>query len=1062
MNVRTFIDRPILSIGISIFIVIFGVISILTLPVEKFPDIAPPTVSVRAAYPGASADVIQKSIIAPLEEAINGVEDMLYMTSSASNSGEAEISVYFKQGTNADMAAVNVQNRVAIGSGTLPAEALKGGVTTQKQQPSNLRAFAILSPNGTYDQNFLSNYLAINVKPEIQRIQGVASVLIYGSTYSIRIWVKPDVMTQYKLIPSDITNILAEQNIEIATGAMGENSGQVFQYTMKYTGRKQEVTEFENLVIRTLEDGEVLRLKDVADIELGQDSYNYSSLVNNSPGVVCMVYQIAGSNATEINNNIDDLFEEIGQRLPKDVKLITLENSNDFLFASIKEVIISLLLAIFLVFLVVYFFLQDFRATLIPTICIIISLIGTFAFIKVAGFSLNLLTLFALVLVIGTVVDNAIVVVEAVQARFDSGYKSSYKATVDAMEGLTAALFTTTLVFMAVFIPVAFMGGTTGIFYTQFGLTMAVSVGISFINSLTLSPALCAILLKANPEDGAGSKIAQKVRTAYHTSYNAMLKKYTKWTMVFIRRTWLVWLTLILCIAALVFFMQTTKTGFVPTEDTGMFFVDVSTSPGSTLDQTNEVVNEVLEAIWDIPKVENVADVKGFGLLSGTSASAAMVIVKLAPWDERTGEESSVDAAMNQVYARTAHIKSASIFTFAPGMIPGYGAGGGFEFHTQDRQGGDLETFFNTTQNYLAKLNARPEIALAYSTYKISYPQYLVDVDAAKCKRAGISPVEVLSVLGGYYGSIYASNFNQYSKVYRVMIQAGPEHRKDELSLNNISVRIGNEMAPIGQFISLKKVYDPVVLNRFNMYNSIVVNGQVAAGYSTGDAIAAIREVAAEELPRGYGIDFSGITREEASGGNNTAIIFAICILFIYVIMSMLYESYFIPLAVILSIPFGLLGSFIFAQMMGLENNIYLQIGLIMLIGLLAKTAILLTEYATQCRYAGMSLKESAFFAAKVRMRPILMTALTMVFGMLPLMFASGVGANGNSTIGAGAVGGMLVGTLALLFIVPSLFVIFQGLQEKVKPIEFVESTDPMILEEMKVIKEYKAKRNNA
>ncbi len=1061
MNIKTFIDRPILSIGISIFIVLFGLISVLTLPIEQYPNIAPPSVKVSTMFPGANADAIQKSVIIPLEESINGVENMMYMTSSASNSGEVNITVFFNQGTDPDMAAVNVQNRVSIAMGNLPAEVTQIGVTTQKEQPGNLRLFAVNSPNGTYDQNFISNYMAINIRPEIQRIQGVAAVTIFGSNYSLRIWLKPEVMAQYKLVPSDIAGVLAEQNIEMATGTFGEYSGQVFQYAMKYTGRKQTAEEFEEMVVRTLPNGETLKLKDVANVEMGRDSYFFDGEINGKSGVPAMVNQTAGSNATAINQEIDKLFEEIQKTMPNDLEIVTIQNTNDFLFASMNAVVVSLILAILLVFLVVYFFLQDFRATLIPTICIIISLIGTFAFLKVAGFSLNLLTLFALVLVIGTVVDNAIVVVEAVQARFDAGYKSPYKATVDAMQGLIGALFTTTLVFMAVFIPVSFMGGTTGVFYTQFGLTMAVAVGISFINALTLSPALCAIMLKPNPEEGQGSAIAGRVRQAYTVTYDAMIKRYTKGAMFFIRRKKLVILIIVAALGLLAFLMQTTKQGFVPKEDVAMMYIDVTTSAGNTSDQTNLIMDEVYEAIKDIPEFNVAARVSGFGLISGRTSNSGTFFVSLKHWDERPEEENLIDAVIQKVYMRTAHIKSARIFALAPGMIPGYGEGGGFEFHTQDRQGRDIKEFYETNQKFLAALNARPEIGMAYSAYAVGFPQYVVDVDAAKCKRAGISPREVLSVLGGYYGGIYASNFNRFSRVYRVMIQADHESRKNEETLNNIFVRIGNEMAPISQFVTLTKVYDPVELRRFNMYPSIGSNGAIADGYSSSDAINAIKEVAETNLPQGYSVDFSGMTREEESGGNTTAIVFGICILFIFILMSMLYESYFIPLAVILSVPFGLLGSFLFAKMMGLENNIYLQVGLIMLIGLLAKTAILLTEYASQCRQAGLSIKESAFFSAKVRMRPILMTALTMVFGMLPLMFASGVGANGNRTIGAGTVGGMLIGTLALLFIVPALFVIFQTLQEKIKPVEFKPSDDPMIIEEVKKIEEYKAKRNS-
>ncbi len=1061
MNIKTFIDRPILSIGISIFTVLLGLIALFTLPIEQYPNIAPPAVNVTTTYSGASADAIQKSVIAPLEEAINGVEGMMYMTSTASNSGKAQITIYFNQGTDPDMAAVNVQNRVAIGSATLPSEVLQIGVTTQKQQPSNLRIFSVVSPNNTYDENFIGNYVSINLRPEIQRIAGVADVTVFGPTYSIRVWLDPAVMAQYGLIPSDLTAILAEQNLEIATGTIGENSGQTFQYTMKYSGRKQSIAEFENLVVRASADGEVLRLGDIARVEMGRDDYAYNSTANGSNGCLVLVKQTAGSNATQINLEMDELFAELEPNFPPDLEIAPIQNTNDFLFASIEAVVISLLLAIVLVFLVVYFFLQDFKATLIPTISIIVSLIGTFVFLQVAGFSLNLLTLFGLVLVIGTVVDNAIVVVEAVQARFDSGYTSPYEATVDAMKGLIAALFTTTLVFMAVFIPVSFMGGTTGIFYTQFGLTMAVAVGFSFVNALTLSPALCALLLRPNPAENEGNRIARSVRKTYNKSYNAMLKQYTKGAMFFIRRKFVVILILIATVVGLGYMMNNTKQGFVPTEDLSLVFVDISTASGSTSDETNMMVDRVYDAIKDIPQFQTVAHVTGFGLMSGNSSNAASLFISLKNWDERKGAENSVDAVVAEIYKRTAHITDGRIFAVTPGMIPGYGEGGGFEFHVQDRQGGDIKDLHATTQKYLAKLNARPEIAMAFSSYNVNYPQYIVDVDAAKAKMAGVSPKEVLSVIGGYYGGIYASNFNLFSKVYRVRIQSEFDTRGDLKSLDNIYVRIGTEMAPVSQFVTLTKVYDPVELSRFNMYSSIGVNGNISAGYSSQDAIRAIKEVAANELPAGYGVDFSGMTREEESGGNTTGLVFAICFVFIFVLMSMLYESYFIPLAVILSIPFGLLGSFLFAKMMGLENNIYLQVGLIMLIGLLSKTAILLTEYASQCRQAGLSIKQSAFFSAKVRMRPILMTALTMVFGMIPLMVASGVGAVGNRTIGSGTVGGMLVGTLALLFIVPALFVIFQTLQEKFSPIkEFKEPSDPMIIEELRIIKEYTKERD--
>ena len=1061
MNVKTFIDRPVLSIVISIFIVLLGIISLTTLPVEQYPDIAPPTIGVMASYPGASADAIQKSVVAPLEESINGVENMIYMTSTVSNSGLAEIFVYFRQGSDADMAQVNVQNRVAQASGLLPAEVNQIGVTTYKRQPSTVRRFVVYSPNATYDEEFISNYINIVVKPELQRIAGVGNVVVLGGDYSMRIWLDPAKMAQYGLVPADIVAVLGEQNIEMATGSFGDNYDQAFQYYMKYRGRRVTEEEFGDMVIQTLPSGEELRLKDVAKTELGLDNYNYTSRVMGSPGISTMVFQVAGSNATQINLDIDKLFAELQKDMPNDLIIETLEDTNDFLFASIKNVVISLIIAILLVVLVVYFFLQDFRATMVPTIGIIVSLIGTFAFIKVAGFTLNLLTLFALVLVIGTVVDNSIVVVEAVQARFDAGYKSAYKASVDAMGGLTSALFTTTLVFMAVFIPVSFMGGTTGVFYTEFGLTMAVAVGISFISALTLSPALCALMLKPNPEEGEGSKVAQRVRKAYKTSYDALIKHYTKSAMVFIRRKWLVWGSIGVAVALLVFFLATTKTGLVPDEDIGVVLVDVTAPVGSSVQQTAHIMEQIDSCIADIPEIKLRNTVTGTGIISGTGNNMGLLILRLKDWSERRGKHSDVHGVMQEVYARTAGIQNARIFVLAPGMIPGYGMGGGFEFHVQNKSNGNVRDLYEVTMQFLGALNQRPEIAAAYTSYNVDYPQYMVDIDAAKCKRAGISPAEVLVTLGGYYGGIYASNFNRFSKVYRVMVQASPEHVHDEASLQNVFVRLhSGQMAPINQFITLTKVYDPLVLNRFNLYTSIGINGNMAEGYSSGEAIQAIKEVAEQTLPRGYGIDFSGITREEEStGSGNTAVIFLICIVFIYLVMAALYESFFIPFAVILAVPFGLLGSFLFARMFGLENNIYLQVGLIMLIGLLSKTAILLTEYATQCRKAGMSLKQSAFFAAKMRMRPILMTALTMIFGMMPLMFATGVGANGNRTIGAGAVGGELVGTLALLFIVPALFVIFQGIQEKVKPVKFEPSSDPLIQREMELIEEYTQKR---
>ena len=1061
MNLRTFIERPVLSAVISITIVVVGIIGLFSLPVEQYPDIAPPTIMVSTTYYGASAETLQKSVIAPLEEAINGVEDMTYMTSSATNSGSVSITVYFKQGTDPDMAAVNVQNRVSRATGQLPAEVTQVGVTTSKRQTSILQMFSLYSPDDSYDENFLSNYISINLKPQILRISGVGDLMIMGGEYSMRVWMKPDVMAQYKLIPSDITGVLAEQNIESATGSFGENSDETYQYTMKYTGRLITPEEFGDIVIRSTDNGEVLKLKDVADIQLGQDSYAYHGGMDGHPGVSCMVFQTAGSNATEVNQNIDKLLEEASKDLPKGVELTQMMSSNDFLFASIHEVVKTLIEAIILVILVVYVFLQDFRSTLIPLVGIVVSLVGTFAFMAIAGFSINLLTLFALVLVIGTVVDDDIIVVEAVQARFDVGYRSSYMASIDAMKGISNAVITSSLVFMAVFIPVSFMGGTSGTFYTQFGLTMAVAVGISAINALTLSPALCALLLKPyiNEDGTQKNNFAARFRKAFNSAFDVMVDKYKTIVLFFIKRRWLTWSLLACSVVLLVLLMNNTKTSLVPDEDQGVIFVNVSTAAGSSLTTTDKVMERIEKRLIEIPQLKHVQKVAGYGLLAGQGSSFGMLILKLKPWDERPGDEDNVQSVIGQVYARTADIKDASVFAISPGMIPGYGMGNALELHMQDKMGGDMNEFFTTTQQYLGALNQRPEISMAYSTFDVRYPQWTVEVDAAKCKRAGITPDAVLSTLSGYYGGQYVSNFNRFSKVYRVMIQADPVFRLDETSLDNAFVRMSNgEMAPLSQFVTLTRSYGAESLSRFNMYNSIAVNAMPADGYSTGDAIKAVQETAEQSLPKGYGYDYGGITREENQQSGTTIIIFGICFLMIYLILSALYESFIIPFAVLLSVPCGLMGSFLFAWMFGLENNIYLQTGLIMLIGLLAKTAILLTEYAAERRKAGMGLIASAVSAAKARLRPILMTALTMIFGLFPLMMSSGVGANGNRSLGTGVVGGMTIGTLALLFIVPTLFIAFQWLQERLRPVQSVPTHDWQIEEEIKVSEEEKSK----
>ena len=955
MTLKNFIERPVLASVISIVIVIAGIIGLATLPVEQYPDIAPPTVMVRASYPGASAETIQKSVVIPLEEAINGVEDMTYITSAAA-AGSASISIYFKQGTDPDMAAVNVQNKVSTATGQLPSEVTQIGVTTMKRQTSMVKIFSLYSPDDTYDEGFLANYSKINIEPRIVRIPGVGEAFTLGADYSMRIWLKPDVMAQYRLMPSDITAVLAEQNLEASTGSLGENSKNAFQYTMKYTGRLTQPEEFENIVILAQNDGTILRLKDVADIELGRESYAYVGKTNGHPGVSTMVFQTAGSNATEVVNQINELLDEVEADMPKGMAIAHLHSVNDFLFASINEVIKTLIEAIILVVLVVYVFLQDIRSTLIPTVSIFVSLIGTFAFLSVAGFSINLLTLFALVLAIGTVVDDAIIVVEAVQARFDAGYKSSYMATIDAMSGITSAIITSTLVFMAVFIPVAMMGGTSGVFYTQFGITMAVAVGISAINALTLSPALCALLLKPYLDENGEMRdnFAARFRKAFNTIFNALINKYKRGVMVFIKHKWLMWSTFAIAIAALVLLMNSTKTGLVPDEDQGTIMVNVTTSPGTSLEETYKVLEQVANRIADIPQVENAMETAGFNMIASAAGSSyAMGIVKLKNWDERPNPEDEVHAVIGQIYARTADIKNAQIFAVAPPMISGYGTTSGFSMYLQDRAGGELTDFYGIFQQFIGALNQRPEIERAYSSFNINFPQYMVSIDAAKAKRAGVSPSTILSTIAGYYGGQYASYINRFSKMYYVTLQARPEDRLDVESLNNIYVRTDSgEMAPVGEFVELTKVYSSDVLNRFNLYNAISVQGTAASGYSSGDAINAIREVADQVLPKGYGYEFDGITREEAQTTSNTLIIFGICLLFIYLILSALYESYLIPFAVILAVPCGLMGSFLLAKIMGLENNIYLQTGIIMLIGLLSKTAILITEYAADRRRA--------------------------------------------------------------------------------------------------------------
>lgn len=1035
MTVKTFIDRPVLAGVISVLIVILGILGLTQLPIEQFPNIAPPTVRVSATYTGANAETVLKSVIVPLEESLNGVEDMMYMTSTATNTGTATITIYFRQGTDADMAVVNVQNRVASAQGLLPAEVTKSGVTVRKRQNSTLKSITLYSPDDSFDSKFLTNYMKINIEPRISRIAGVGEVNIFSAEYAMRIWLDPSRMSQYGLVPADVNKVLADQNIESPTGTLGAESNTTFQYVLKYRGRYENVEEYENLVVRALPDGSVLRLKDIATVELGAVNYAMLSQTSGHPGANAMIAQTAGSNANEVIMEIDRTLDEIRHNLPSGMILTDIQSTKNFLDASINKVIETLVIALILVILIVYLFLHDWRATLIPSVSIIVSLVGTFAFIYAVGFTLNMLTLFAIVLVIGTVVDDAVVVVEAVQSKFEAGEKDPYQATVSAMGGLSAALITTTIVFMAVFIPVCFMGGTSGTFYKQFGLTMAVAVGISLINAMTLCPALSALLMRPGNSDMTKASYLKRFHYAFDKSFNTVVGQYRTGIMFLFRRKWIVSGLLVLSIGGLWWLMSTTKTGLVPQEDMGTISLNVQAAPGSSLAETDSIMDKVEDAIKDIPEISIYSRVSGKNARHDQSSSAGSFNIRLKDWGERKGAGQDINSVIKEIYKRTSDIPSAQIRASQSPMISGYGTGSGFELYVQDRKGVTTDELLRVTRAFLDSLNSRPEISRAYTTFDTKYPQYMVEVDAVRCLRSDVSPSDVLSTLSGYVGGSYSSNLNRFTKLYRVMVQASPDARLDTESLRHIFVRTsGGEMAPILNFIKLTRVYGSESLSRFNLFPSISVFGEQGEGYSSGEAIAAIKETASKCLPEGFGYEFGGMSREESSSGNTTILVFSICLAFIYLILCALYESLTIPFAVIAAVPFGVAGCFLFARWWGLENNIYMQIGLIMLIGLLAKTAILLTEYATARRKEGMSLTASAISAAKARFRPIIMTSATMVFGMLPLMFASGVGANGNVSVGVGTVGGLLFGTVALLFVVPVLFVPLQYLHEKIRP----------------------------
>ena len=1070
MTFTNFIKRPVLSTVISIAIVLLGFIGLATLPIEQYPDIAPPTVVVYTSYPGADAETVKNSVLVPLEESINGVEGMDYISSTAS-SGSANLSILFRQGLNADMCAVNVQNRVQQAQSLLPAEVTRIGVTVMKRQTSQVLMFTLTS-DGRYDDEFLTNYNNINIIPAIKRIQGVGDVQSPGmKTYSMRIWLKPDVMKQYNLMPSDISNVLAEQNIEAAPGAFGQESNVAYEYAMRYTGRLKTEEEFGNIIISSDANGQTLKLKDVAKIELGGLQYSVSMKNNNLPSVLGMVQQIAGSNANEIAKAVKAELEEQAKLFPPGMEYKINYDVTEFLYASIEEVVFTLVFTLILVFIVIYLFLQDWRSTLIPLIAVPVSLIGTFFFLNVFGFSINLLTLSALLLAIAIVVDDAIVVVEAVHAKLDQGYKSTLTASIDAMNEISGAIISITLVMASVFIPVSFIGGTTGTFYREFGVTMAVSIFISALNALTLSPALCAIFLKPHDENGHEKKMSRidRFHASFNTAYDSILGKYKKSVEKLVKKPVAIIIAAVIGIVVLAMTMMTTKTGLVPDEDTGTLFCTVSMPPATSVARTRQIINQVDSILAADPAIKSREQIQGYNFIAGAGSDQATFIIKLKSFAERQkgfwwklsglweGDGiyrfliNPLDAQMvvAQIFIKTAHIKDAQILAFSPPMIPGFSANSGVSLVMQDRTGGDLSKFFDITKNYLAELNKRPEIQTAQTSYNPNYPQYMVHVDVAKCKQSGISPATVLTTLQGYYGGLYASNFNAYGKLYRVMIQASPETRMTEESLNSVYVRTPKGMSPVKEFCSVDRVYGPTNITRFNLFTSITVTATVADGYSTGEAIKAVEEVAREQLPTGYTYDYQGLTRQEAQSSNSTALIFVLCFICIYLILSAQYESYILPLAVMLSVPFGLAGAFLFTNLFGHNNDIYMQISLIMLIGLLAKNAILIIQFALERRELGMAISWSAILGSAARLRPILMTSLAMVIGLLPMMFASGVGKNGNQTLGAAAVGGMLVGTICQLFVVPTLFVIFQSLQEKLRPMKFEDEENPEVATEI-------------
>ncbi len=1039
-----FIDRPVLSTVISIIIVILGVLGLIALPVSQYPEIAPPTVTVSANYQGASAEVVMNSVVIPLEEQINGVEDMMYMTSTASNDGSASINIYFKLGTNPDLAAVNVQNRVSRATSLLPQEVTKAGVTTMKRQSDNILIFALYSENPEYDMTFLQNYANINILPKIKRVSGVGEAMVFGQKdYSLRIWLKPDVMASYGLVPSDIMSVLSEQNIEAAPGQLGESSNQTFQYTLKYKGRLQSIEEFEDIVIRSTQNGEVLRLKDVSIVELGAVNYGSNTFTNGNQSVGIAIAQTAGSNAQEVIEGALKVLDESSVSFPSGVKYTSLVNANDFLDESISKVIHTLFEAFILVFIVVFIFLQDWRSTLIPAISVPVAIVGTFFFLNIFGFTINMLTLFALVLAVGIVVDDAIVVVEAVHAKMEAGEHNPKKAAHSAMNEISGAIISITLVMSAVFIPVSFISGSAGVFYKQFGLTLAVAILLSAINALTLSPALCAIFLKEHDKAKKHKGFLDRFYGAFNTAFDATTQKYKKSVEFFIKKKWLAFLSIAAFAGIFVWLMNTTPKAFVPNEDMGSVMSDISLPPGSSLERTEEVLLQIENAVKDIPEIDKILRISGRSLISGSGSNYGMIIVRLKPWAERNESNQHINAVVQELFKRTSVVKDAKVIYFARPTLTGFGFSSGFEAQLQDQKGGTIQELNEVTGKFLGALNSRPEIMYAQTSFSPNFPQYEIELNVPLIKKSGLTVSDVLGTMQGYYGGVYASNFNKFGKQYRVMYQSEPDFRNNPESLNKIMVRNSNGfMAPISQFVTLKKVFGPQSISRFNLFTAVKISGAPADGYSTGDAITAMEEVAKDTLPVGYGYEYSGMTREEKSAGGQTVFIFMLCLVFVYFLLAAQYESYMLPFAVLLSLPIGLAGSYIFANIFNVSNNIYLQITLIMLIGLLAKNAILIVEFAAEARRKGLSITQAAVQGAVARLRPILMTSFAFILGLMPLMLAQGAGATGNQAIGTGAIGGMLIGTILGVLVIPVLFVVFQYLQERVSSKPAIEEVN--------------------